>query len=63
MLQKIESADDLKNFEATVELMKVIARSCRHENISTSERRDLTTWKKDIADLTGVEYAGVTEPF
>jgi hypothetical protein len=39
--------------------MKVMARACGHERLSEFDRRDLTTWKKDIADLTGVEYAGV----
>jgi hypothetical protein len=39
--------------------MKVMARACGHESLSGFERRDLTTWKKDIAELTGVEYAGV----
>ena len=54
------AADGLQNFfDATVELMKVIARACGHDNLSGFERRDLTTWKKEIADLTGVEYAGV----
>jgi len=54
------AADGLQNFfEATVELMKVMARACGHDSLSKFERRDLTTWKKDIAGLTGVEYAGV----
>jgi glutamate synthase domain-containing protein 2/nitrite reductase/ring-hydroxylating ferredoxin subunit len=54
------AADGLRNFlEATVSLMKVMARACGHDSLTGFERRDLTTWKKDIADLTGVEYAGV----
>jgi len=54
------AADGLQNFfEATVELMKVMARACGHDSLAGFERRDLTTWKKDIADLTGVEYAGI----
>ena len=54
------AADGLRNFfEATVELMKVMARACGHGSLSGFERRDLTTWKTEIADLTGVEYAGV----
>jgi len=53
------AADGLQNFfEATVELMKVMARACGHDCLSGFERRELTTWKKEIADLTGVEYAG-----
>lgn len=54
------AADGLQNFfEATTELMKVIARACGHDSLSGFEHRDLTTWKQDIAELTGVEYAGV----
>jgi glutamate synthase domain-containing protein 2 len=54
------AAHGLENFfEATVWLMKVMTRACGHETLSEFEQRDLTTWKRDIADLTGVEYAGV----
>jgi glutamate synthase domain-containing protein 2/nitrite reductase/ring-hydroxylating ferredoxin subunit len=54
------AADGLANFfAATVELMKVMARACGHDSLAGFERRDLTTWKKEIAELTGVEYAGV----
>lgn len=54
------AADGLQNyFEATSKLMNVMARACGHDSLSGFERRDLTTWKKDIADLTGVEYPGV----
>ncbi|MEF8783150.1 MAG: glutamate synthase-related protein [Haloarculaceae archaeon] len=57
----IESAaEGLQNFfEATVSLMTVMARACGHDSLSGFDRRDLTTWKREIADLTGVEYAGV----
>ncbi|WP_018256109.1 glutamate synthase-related protein [Halomicrobium katesii] len=54
------AANGLQNFfEATVELMKVMARACGHDDLGGFERRDLTTWKREIAELTGVEYAGV----
>jgi hypothetical protein len=39
--------------------MKVMARACGHERLSGFKARDLTTWKRDVADLTGVAYAGV----
>ncbi len=55
-----ESAKRLKNyFEATVELMKILARACGHDKLSDFNMRDLTTWKRDIAYLTGVPYGGV----
>ncbi|ELZ33171.1 ferredoxin-dependent glutamate synthase [Halorubrum tebenquichense DSM 14210] len=54
------AAEGLANyFAATVKLMKVMARACGHDDLAGFERRDLTTWKRDVADLTGVEYAGV----
>ena len=57
-----EAADNLARFfDATVELMEVMARACGHDTLTDFERRDLTTWKSDIADLTGIEYAGVDD--
>lgn len=53
------AAEGLKNhFEATVKLMTVMARACGHDSLPGFERRDLPTWKQEIAELTGVEYAG-----
>jgi glutamate synthase domain-containing protein 2/nitrite reductase/ring-hydroxylating ferredoxin subunit len=55
-----KSAQQLKNFfDASVELMQVMARACGHEHLSGFNIDDLTTWKKDMADLTGVSYGGV----
>ena len=57
------AAEGLQNFfAATVKLMKVMARACGHDSLAGFERRDLTTWKRDVAALTGVEYAGVGQP-
>ncbi len=54
------SARRLANyFDATVELMKVLARACGHAHLRGFSTTDLTTWKRDIACLTGVRYAGV----
>jgi glutamate synthase domain-containing protein 2 len=56
-----QSAERLKNwFQASVELMKVLARACGHEKLADFTVSDLTTWKRDIAYLTGVPYGGVT---
>ena len=56
-----KSAEQLKTyFEATVHLMQVLARACGHSHLSQFCPDDLTTWKRDIAYLTGVTYAGVT---
>ena len=56
-----KSAQQLDNyFRATVDLMKVLARGCGHAHLGEFAQRDLTTWKREIAELTGVHYAGVT---
>ncbi len=55
-----KSARQLANFfEASVGLMKVLARACGHDDLGKFNIRDLTTWKRDLAYLTGVQYAGV----
>ena len=55
-----QSAQQLKNyFEATVDLMKILARACGHSHLLQLSRDDLTTWKRDVAYLTGTAYAGV----
>ncbi|MBV1864021.1 MAG: CDGSH iron-sulfur domain-containing protein [Rhodobacteraceae bacterium] len=46
-------------FGASVELMQVLARACGHSNLSDFAHRDITTWKKEMADLSGVRFAGV----
>ena len=57
------SARRLANYlEATAELMQVLARACGHDRLSGFELRDLTTWSREISDLTGVRYAGVSTP-
>lgn len=54
------SAKQLQNFfEATVELMQVMARACGYNHLNQFEINDLTTFKRDIAYLTGISYAGV----
>ena len=47
-------------FGASVELMQVLARACGHDNLSGFNPRDLTSWKRDVADLSGLRYAGVS---
>ena len=55
-----KSARRLANFlEASVELMKVIARACGYSHLNQFSREDLTSWKRDIADLTGVNFGGI----
>lgn len=59
-LQIEKSAQQLTNFfEATVGLMKVLARACGHDHLREFCLDDLTTYDRDTAYLTGVPYAGV----
>ncbi len=59
-LQISASAKRLQNFfEATTQLMVVLARACGHDDLGKFNANDLTTWKKEIAELTGIRYAGV----
>jgi len=54
------SAKQLENYLlATVQLMKVMARACGHRSLVGFCSDDLTTWKRDVAYLTGVSYSGV----
>jgi len=54
------SAIQLKNFfDASVELMQVMARACGHDHLSGFNIDDLTTWKREMAELSGVAYGGV----
>jgi glutamate synthase domain-containing protein 2 len=62
-LEIIKSAHRLKNwFAATVEMMQVLARACGHDHLTGFSARDLTTWSRDMAKLSGVKYAGVGAP-
>lgn len=56
-----KSALQLQNFlEASVHLMQVLARACGHSHLNQFCLDDLTTFKREIADLTGVPYAGIS---
>lgn len=46
-------------FGASVELMQVLARACGHDDLRDLSHNDITTWKREMADLSGVKFAGV----
>ena len=48
-------------FDASVELMQVLARACGHHHLNQFTPDDLSSWKRNVADLSGVRYAGVTD--
>lgn len=45
-------------FEASVHLMQILARACGHDHLSKFKHSDLTTWKRDMAELSGVTFGG-----
>lgn len=54
------SAKQLHNFfEATNDLIKVVARACGHDDIKKFNFNDLSTFDYKIHQLTGISYAGV----
>ena len=55
-----ESAKQLHNyFEATNNLIKVVARACGYNDISKFNEMDLSTYDFEMHKLTGINYAGV----
>lgn len=40
--------------ESSVALMQVMARACGHEHLNQFNRDDLTTWKREMRELTGL---------
>ncbi len=56
------SAKQLHNyFEATNDLIKVVARSCGYDNIAKFNQNDLSTFDSEMHKLTGINYAGNSE--
>ncbi|MEO0764465.1 MAG: glutamate synthase-related protein [Pseudomonadota bacterium] len=56
-----KSARQLANFfEASTELMQVMARACGHDHLGKFNASDLATWKKDMSDISGVAFGGLS---
>lgn len=54
------SAQQLANYlHATTELMQILARACGHDRLDALCLRDLTTFDREMAHLSGVAYGGV----
>lgn len=54
-----KSAAQLRNFfEASVELMQVMARACGHDSLSLFNKNDLATWHREMTQLSGVKFSG-----
>ncbi|MBW2240783.1 MAG: alpha-hydroxy-acid oxidizing protein [Deltaproteobacteria bacterium] len=46
---------------SATDLMCVLARACGHQHLNEFNAEDLTTWKREMADLSGVAFAGVRD--
>lgn len=56
-----KSARQLANFfDASVELMQVMARACGHDHLAKFSHDDLTTWKKEMSQISGVAFGGAS---
>jgi len=54
-----KSAQQLQRFfQATTELIQVIARACGHDDVNKFNAEDLSTFDYDMHRLTGISYAG-----
>lgn len=57
-----KSAQQLQRFfEASVQLMQVMARACGHDHLQAFNHNDLATWQREMAQLSGVNYAGLRD--
>jgi glutamate synthase domain-containing protein 2/CDGSH-type Zn-finger protein len=62
--KKLNVADAAKKlarfFDASTELMKLLARACGHDHLNKLNVNDLTTWKREMSDLSGVKFSGLS---
>ena len=49
-------------FDASIELMQVMARACGHHHLTQFVKDDLATWHREMAILSGVKYSGLLSP-
>jgi len=61
-LNIVNASTQLHNFfNASVELMQVMARACGHNDLSKFNKNDLATWHREMAHLSGVAYSGLAD--
>jgi len=46
-------------FASSTELMQVMARACGHQHLNQFNINDLSSWKKEMSELSGISYAGI----
>lgn len=44
--------------DASIQLMKVMARACAHNQLSQFNKNDISSWHKELAELAGIEWSG-----
>ncbi|WP_018691760.1 glutamate synthase-related protein [Algicola sagamiensis] len=61
---KVDSASEgLANFfNASTDLMKILARACGHHSLHDLNINDLTTWSWQMHRLSGIPFGGDTQP-
>lgn len=56
-----EGAERLARFfGASVDLITILARACGHDDLSKLNNHDLTAWKKEMSELSGVKFSGLS---
>jgi len=54
------SARQLANFfDASAELMQVLARACGHKHLKEFNHKDIATWSKPMAELAEISFSGL----
>jgi len=59
-----KSSQQLANFfNASTELMQVMARACGHHQLSDFNQKDLATWHREMSHLSGIRFSGVADTY
>jgi len=57
-----KSAKQLERFfKSSTSLMKMMAKACGHNELNKLNKNDLSTWKKEMALLSGIKYSGFAD--
>lgn len=48
-------------FDASIELMQVMARACGHDHLNSFCKNDIATFNKELANISGVNFSGYQE--
>ena len=59
LIAEKSAAQLTRYFDTSVSLMKILARACGHDDFTKFNPEDLVTWKRDMSELSGVNFGGV----